>query len=116
MDVDRDRSGHEAKIRSSKGTCDIARIPTVIKGAVRHRVRGGENRRCIVVHDWIPNLVKLCGHVSEPFVPSCETGASLVCAIDISTPPQSALLRCYRIDNHASHCRGSRRVETRDEQ
>src|SRR5438046_5145612 len=61
-------------------------------------------------------IVKLCGHVTEPFIPSCEIGASLVCAIDISTPPQSALLRCYCIDNHASHCPDSRRVKPADEQ
>src|SRR6266480_3925867 len=116
MDVDRDRSRHEAKIWSSKGTCDIARIPTVIKGAVGHRICVGEDRWRIIVHHWNPNLVKLCGHLREPFVPTCGTGASLVCAIDISTPPQSALLRCFGIDNHASHCRDSRRVEPANEQ
>ena len=116
VDVHRDRSGHEAKIWSSKGTCDVARIPTVIEGAVRHRIRGGEDRWRIIVHHWNPNLVKLCGHLTEPLISSCEIGASLVCAIDISAPPQSALLRCYRIDNHALHCRGSRRVEPANEQ
>src|SRR5438876_2396721 len=116
MDVDRDRPGNKAKIRLGKRPRHPACIPTIIKSTIRHRIAFRENRRRILINKWNPDFVELPRNFSEPLVAQAHTGASMVRAIDISPAPKSVLLRRYRIDNHAAHRRGCRRIKPAGEQ
>src|SRR4030095_1289762 len=116
MDMDRDGSWHEMKIRGRKRTGYLARVPPIIESAIRHRIRLWKKCRRIFVHDWNPHFVKLSDNFGEPFVTGGSSRNSFVCSIDVSAAPESVFLRCNRIDNHASNRFGIRGIEPTHEQ
>ena len=87
IDVDRDRSRHQVKIRTREWARHAACVPTIIESTIGHRIRLGKKSRRILVHDWNPDFVKLSYNFSEPFVTSSPTSDSLVCTIDIRATP-----------------------------
>ena len=60
--------------------------------------------------------MELLRNFSEPLIAQAHTGAGIVCSIDVGAAPKSVLLRRDRIDNHAAHRRGCRRIEPADKE
>jgi hypothetical protein len=105
-----DCTRHEPSVLIERAS-DVARIPSIVKSAVCHRIVIGKNAGKIIEHYRHTLLVRLIDNGAHPGIADVLAAASFMGAVHVFAPPQSAFFGLNRVGNHSSYGCTLRRVK-----